>query len=162
MCFLHGVRTTSKDPTVIPTSSPPWHGGGLTPTSSLVTAVKLGRGEKNEKKKFCKSRQSEHRREVMERGFCDSQLSTNVCRRGWWVVRRGGVVVGQQGWGCEESHEKLLGSRVKIGSYIPVDEPGPDECGYQDFLRRTLHSLACWLTPPPCLPPMPDPTNVFC
>ena len=34
------------------------------------------------------------RREVMERGCCDSQLSTNVCRRGWWVVA-GGV----QGWG---------------------------------------------------------------
>ena len=25
---------------------------------------------------------------------------------------------------------------------IPGDEPGPDEYGDQDFLRRTLHSLA--------------------
>ena len=32
--------------------------------------------------------------EVMKRGCCDSQLSTNVCRRGWWVVAGGA-----QGWG---------------------------------------------------------------
>ena len=73
------------------------------------------------------------RREVMERGCCDSQLSTNVCRRGlvggWWqVVRRGGVwravVVAREGeceGGREETMKNSSASLCACGELSPTD-----------------------------------------
>ena len=110
-------------------------------------------------KRFCKSRQSEHRREVMTSGAVAIVMIAgflpNVTEGNWqtgrlvWVGEGGGGGPARGGvWGGVMKVMKIARLKVKIGSCYPVDEPGPDEFGDQDFLRRTLHSLAWWLPSP--------------